>query len=110
MKINEEKHGDTLVCALDGEININNSPELRKAFDDLIKRNQLKVIVDFVRVTYIDSSGLATLIEMFQRLKKAGGAMRFCGMNENIRNIFELTKLNKLFQIFENKEVALKDF
>lgn len=74
MKIKEEKQGDALVCALEGEININNSPELRKAFDDLIKRNQLKVIVDFDRVTYIDSSGLAILIEMFQRLKKAGGA------------------------------------
>jgi len=110
VKISEEQQANALICSLEGEININNSPELRKAFDAVIKRNELKIVVDFSGVSYIDSSGLATLIEMLQRLKKAGGAMRFCGMNENIKSVFEITKLHKLFQIFEGRDAALKDF
>ena len=109
MKIREERKNDAVVCYLEGEVNINNSPELRKAFDGIINRNEKKVIVDFSAVSYIDSSGLATLIEMFQRLKKIGGKMRFSNMEQKIKNVFEITKLHKLFEIFDTQEMALKD-
>ncbi|MDP8266575.1 MAG: STAS domain-containing protein [Candidatus Aceula meridiana] len=110
MNIKQEQINDVVVCVMDGEINISNSPELRKFFDDVLKTNTKKVIFDFSFVPYIDSSGLATLIEMFQRLKKVGGALRLCSMSEKIKNIFELTKLTKLFDISETRENALKDF
>jgi anti-sigma B factor antagonist len=108
--ITEEKVNDVLICILEGEVNIDNSPELRKAFDDIIKRNEKKIIVDFSRVPYIDSSGLATLIEMLQRLKKINGAVRFSSMEQKVKNVFEITKLHKLFDIFDSREAALKDF
>ena len=110
MKIREERIGGAVVCFLEGEININNSPELRKAFDGIIKRQNKKVLVDFSNVSYIDSSGLATLIEMFQRLKKIGGALRFSNLDQKVKNVFEVTKLHKLFEIFDAREAALKDF
>ena len=110
MNIKQEQINDVVVCIMDGEINIGNSPELRKFFDDILKANAKKVIFDFSFVPYIDSSGLATLIEVFQRLKKVSGALRLCSMSEKIKNIFELTKLHKLFEILDTREVALKDF
>ena len=110
MKIREEKINDVIICAAEGEVNINNSPELRKAFDAIIKRSEKKVLVNFSAVSYIDSSGLATLIEMFQRLKKIGGHLRFCNMDQKVKNVFEITKLHKLFEIFDSQESALKDF
>ena len=110
MKISEERNNEVLICTPDGEININNSPELRQYFDDIIKRNEKKVIIDFSLLSYIDSSGLATLIEMFQRLKKIGGHMRLSTLNEKVKNVFEITKMNKIFEIFKSREAALKDF
>lgn len=110
MKVKEDKINDALICSLEGEININNSGDLRKIFDDFINRKELKVLIDFSGVSYIDSSGLATLIEMFQRLKKIGGHMRFSCMDQKIRNIFEITKLHKLFEIFETRDAALREF
>jgi len=110
VNIQEEKTNDVTVCKLGGEVNINTSPQLRKAFDDIIRREDKKVLVDFSGVSYIDSSGLATLIEMFQRLKKIGGRLRFACLDAKVKNIFEITKLHKLFEIFENCETALKDF
>lgn len=110
MRIKEERSGEIAICALEGEINISSSPELRKAFDSIIKRGEKKVLVDFSMVSYVDSSGLATFIEMLQRLKKTGGRLRFSNMGQKIKNIFELTKLSKLFEIFDTRDEALKDF
>ena len=110
MKMREEKQDGVLVCCLEGEVNIANSPDLRKLFEGIIKRDEKKVLIDFQGVSYIDSSGLATLIEMLQRLKKIGGALRFCNMDQKTKNVFEITKLHKLFQIFDTRETACKDF
>lgn len=110
MKITEEKNNDVVVCKVEGEININTSPELRKSFDNFIRSNTLKILMDFSGVSYIDSSGLATIIELLQRLRKMGGKFRICNMNQKVRNVFEVTKLHKLFGIFETQEKALKDF
>ncbi len=110
MKIAQEKHNDVVVCILDGEIDINTSPELRKACEVLSKNNEKKVLMDLSGVTYIDSSGLATLIEMFQRLKKIGGRLRLSNLNEKVRNVFEITKLYKLFEIFDTRDSALREF
>ena len=97
MNVRQEKKNGVLIFLPEGEININNSPQLRKAFDEIFKQNEKKVLIDFSRVIYIDSSGLATLIEMLQRLKKTGGALRFSDMDQKIKNVFEITKLHKLF-------------
>lgn len=110
MNINEERLNDVLVCMLEGQIKMDNSPELRKAFDNLVKREEKKIILDFSQVSYIDSSGLATLIEMFQRLKKIGGRLRFSNMNQKVMSVFEITRLNEFFEIFQTREMALKDF
>jgi anti-anti-sigma factor len=110
MILQEEKNDGAAICHLKGEIDINTAPQLRKSFDELIRRNEKKVLLDFSAVTYIDSSGLATLIEMYQRLKKIQGQMRFCGMSESVKNIFEITKLYKLFEIFDSRQSAQEDF
>ena len=110
MTIKEEKLNEVLICVLEGQITMNNSPELRKAFDNIIKRDEKKVILDFSQVSYIDSSGLATLIEMFQRLKKIAGNLRFSNIDQKVKSVFEITRLNKIFDIFETREMALKDF
>ncbi len=110
MKISQDRISDVVICVPEGEVNISNSPELRKRFDELINKSEKKVLVDFSAISYIDSSGLATLIELYQRLKKIGGRMRFCSMEEKVRNTFEITKLNKLFEIFPGRQEALRDF
>ncbi|MDD3374408.1 MAG: STAS domain-containing protein [Candidatus Omnitrophica bacterium] len=110
MEINIQKNNDVALCTITGEIDINNSPDLRKAFDQLISTNEKKVVVDFSAVPYIDSSGLATLIEMFQRLKRIDGHLKISQLDQKVKNIFEITKLNKLFEIYDSKEKAIGDF
>ena len=89
---------------------MNNSPELRKMFDARIEHQEKKIVINLSGVEYIDSSGLATLIEMLQRLAKYQGRLRLCAMSEKIRSIFEITKLEKLFEIFSQEEDAIRGF
>lgn len=110
MNIIEKKENETIVCKIEGEININTSPELRKAFDGYIRDNIKKIVIDFTNVSYIDSSGLATLIELLQRLSKINGKFHICNISEKIKTIFEVTKLSNLFNIFDTCEAALKGF
>jgi anti-sigma B factor antagonist len=110
MKITEEKKNDAVICKIEGEININTSPDLRKAFDKFINEDSKRIVIDFSGVPYIDSSGLATLIELLQRLKKIDGHLRIFNMSDKVKNVFEVTKLQKLFEIFEDEQQALENF
>ena len=110
MKIMTERRGECTLCKIDGEINLNTSPELRKAFDGFIRNNMKKIVIDFSGVPYVDSSGLATLIELLQRLKKINGALRISCVSEKVKDVFEITKLHKLFDIFDDQASALENF
>jgi len=65
------------------------------------------LIVDLARVTYVDSSGLAVLIEGMQNVAKYGGTFAVAGLQETVRLIFEIARLDQVFQIFPTVEAAL---
>ncbi len=96
-----------LVVELGGEINISSSPELKRAFE---KVQAAKVVMNLTRVSYIDSSGLATLVEILKKVKGKGGALMLTNVSDKVRSLFEITKLDKLFGIYASDEVALKSF
>ncbi len=104
-----EEQGVTIV-SVEGEINLESSPQLRKAFEDLLKKGTQKIILDFQRISYIDSSGLATCVELFQRLQEKSGKLSLVNVSPKIRNVFEVTRLDKLFHICNSQEEALATF
>ena len=98
-----EKEG-VLVFQVNGEINISTSPELKKQFE---KQPLKKIVVDLLMVNYIDSSGLATLVEILKKTKSQGGALGLSGLSDKVKSLFEITKLDKLFQILRTQDEAV---
>ena len=96
--------GGVSVFQVSGEINIGTSPDLRKQFE---KNTSKKVVVDLEKVTYVDSSGLATLVEMLKKTKSQGGSLGLAGMSEKVKSLFEITKLDKLFSIYPTRVQAV---
>lgn len=92
------------VYLVQGEINISTSPDLKKFFE---KQPAKKLVVDLEKVSYIDSSGLATLVEILKKTKSQGGSLGLSGMSEKVKSLFEITKLDKLFSIFPNHQEAV---
>ncbi|GBF80070.1 STAS domain-containing protein [Aphanothece sacrum] len=62
------------------------------------------VVIDFKNVTFMDSSGLGTLVLCLKTVKAAGSKLFLCSINEQIRMLFDLTSMDKIFEIFPNRE------
>ena len=110
MKILVDTIDEITVVILEGVLNVDDSILLRDAFLKILKEGAKEVMVDFEKVSFVGSAGLATLIEMMQLLRKAGGKLGCCNINNNIRGLFEITKIHKLITIYDNRALALKSF
>lgn len=109
MDINIKRDGSNSVVYVTGEIDLYSSPKLREAILDLFgKRQQDKVVVNLSDVPYIDSSGIASLVEGLQAAKAKQARFILVGLNDGPRHVLELTKLLNVFEIAPSEEEALR--
>jgi anti-sigma B factor antagonist len=100
-----EKQGITIV-ALKGEVDLENSPAARKILLSSLDGAQ-RVLVDLSEVTYIDSSGVASLVEALQASKKAGIEFALAAASEPTRRVLELARLDKVFTLHESVDAGI---
>jgi anti-sigma B factor antagonist len=110
MQIKFEEKDGVKVCVAEGDIDINTSPQVKKMFEKVIKDKSDKVLINLQKVVYIDSSGLATLVEILKNVKSYGGKIKLTNLSNKVRSLFEITKLEKLFDIADSQDEALKNF
>ena len=92
---------------LEGEIDLHVSPRLEGSLERIIKKQPPHVVVDLSGVTFIDSSGLAVLIRALQTIKGYGGNLSLRGVNESVRPIFEMARLDQVFLIDQRDDELL---
>lgn len=102
--------GGVVVIGVDGQLIVSNRHELKERVTEAVEFGTRKVLVDFTDTGYIDSSGLGALVSLAKKLREVGGELRLAGLNEDLRTLFELTKLDTLFSITASPEEALKGF
>jgi anti-sigma B factor antagonist len=95
------------VLPLDGEIDLHVSPNVAESLHAIIRKKPRRLVVDLAHVSYIDSSGLAVLIEGMQNVEAYGGKFALAGLGEDVRTIFEIANLDQVFQIFPDVDAAL---
>ena len=110
MNVKLEESNGIAVCAIEGDINSSTSPELRKHFDEVIGKKISNIVIDMNQVGYIDSSGIATFVEGLKKFKASGGKFKLLSLQEKVKSVFEITKLDKLFEIYSDKESAISSF
>ena len=99
----------TAVLALAGEIDLHESAQVRQRLEPVLAQKPRRLLIDLTAVSYIDSSGLAALIEAFQRIQPQGGVLALCGLQPAVRDIFEIARLDQVFKIYPNRAAALAD-
>ena len=107
MQIKQEEKSGISVCYPIGEININTAPQAKKILDRLISAKKEKIILNFKDVSYVDSSGLAVLVQILKGMRSYGGKLKLTNLSTKVNNLFEITKLTKLFDIEPEEEAAL---
>ena len=104
------KQGDISIVEIDGQLIVGNRQELKQKMLDELEHGARKLLVDFTKTGYIDSSGLGVLVSLSKKIREQGGELRLAALNEDLRTLFELTKLDTLFQISDSREQALASF
>ena len=103
----EERVRGTVVLAVHGDADMNVAEELEARLTEIIDEGPSALVLDLSGVTFIDSTVLAVLLHGLKRLGAAGGRLRIVTARPEIRRIFELTLLDRLFELDSSREEAL---
>jgi len=86
------------------------SAELETKIYELNDKKVVNILLNLKRVKGILSHGVHTLVEMYERCREKGGTVKLCGLKRDVRFVLEFTKLNDVFEIYEEEEEAWKSF
>jgi anti-anti-sigma factor len=106
IQVNQQTLEGHPAVALAGELTINTAPEVRDVLMKHVRRDPA-LLVDLSGLEFMDTSGLATLIESHLKMEKSGGRLALFGLQPQIREIFETTHVHRLFHLFEERDEAV---
>ena len=98
--------GQTRILDLDGDVDLASSPELRETLFDAL-REAPRVALNLGTIRYIDSSGIAVLLEALREAQRLDRTFVLFGMNPAVHEVFKLTHVTRIFQIVDTEEKAL---
>jgi anti-sigma B factor antagonist len=108
MKISTRQIGAATILDLNGEITLFNSPEVRGAMLGLLKEKRVPhLIINMQAVPYVDSSGVASLVEGLKVARDAKSRFALVGLSKSARTVLELTHLLRVFEVHATEEEAL---
>lgn len=110
MKLSTEKIGEvTVVTVLTEVLDASNAEEFKIATAPILEKNN-KVVFEISQIKFMDSSGCGTLLSFLRQLKSSNGNLKLCGVQEPVRMLFELVRIDRIIEIFDTKEEAVKAF
>ena len=108
MQISTRQSGNATIVDVQGDIDLYNSPEVRKALLEALREKRAqRVVVNLKAVRYIDSSGVASLVEGLKVSRELGSRFILFGLSPAAREVLELSRLIRVFEVFENENEAL---
>src|SRR5689334_10530189 len=87
------------IVEIDGQLVVGNRQELKAMIQEALEAGDRRFLIDCTKTGYIDSSGLGALVTISKKVRELGGDLRLAGLNDDLRSLFELTKLDSLFRI-----------
>ena len=110
MELAFEKIGDVAVSAVPvEELDAGNAEEFKRDIAPLLEANA-KLVLDLTRLRFVDSSGLGAFISCLRKLNAKGGDLKLSGMSKQVRAVFELVRMHRVFDILATKEDAVRAF
>ena len=110
MQVDVNKEGDIVVVVVDGDLEASSAPDLRAKFEELIEQGENQYVIDLAGVPFMDSSGIAAMVSLFKRVRIGAGDVKLSGLTDEVMKVFQLTRLDRVFDIFDNRADALASF
>jgi anti-sigma B factor antagonist len=108
MKVEVRSQNDVTIIDCTGDVDLYSSPPLREVLLEKIRAGAPSVLLNMTGVSYMDSSGIATLVEALQLSRQTKTRFGLYGLRSNARSVLELARLHKVFNIFEDEPEALE--
>ena len=109
MRISQKTIQDIGILSVEGELDAEHSSQFKRALEKVRKAGGVHIILDLHKVSFIDSTGLGAFISLMRKLSEEGGRLRLTGLQDEVRSIFEITRLFRVFDISKDVEQALID-
>ena len=102
------KLSQAVAVDISGDVDLHRSPALREILGKLIDENPDRLILNLTEVAYMDSSGVATLVEALQRIQRKQGRLLLHSLSPRVQSIFEIARLESIFEIYLSEDEALR--
>ena len=99
-----------IVIAPTGRLDVAGAPALKDAVGDAVKNGQPRLVIDMEGVSFVDSSGLGSVVAALKQARSSKGDLRLAAPNQQVRVVLELTTLDRVFPYYATVEDALTDF
>lgn len=107
MNLTQEKiNGSTVLLLQEERIDAHNSGELKEFVLGLLEKGEIKIVVQLEKVRFIDSSGLGALLSGHKNAEAKSGQLSLIGLQPQVLSMFELTRLNRVFDIYPDLDAA----
>ncbi len=110
MQISVKTSNDVKVLAFEGRLDTQTSPDAQQQLTRLIEEGETKILVNLGKVDYISSAGLRVLLVVAKQLKTADGELRICGLNEVVKEVFDISGFDMILPISVSESEALEGF
>lgn len=109
MKLDVARRDGLVVCRICGELDSSNSRELLDSLDREVSAGNSRVVFSLAELDYIDSSGLGALVKCLKQSRASGGDVKLCGLKPEVKKVLELTRLDRIFDIFPTEDDAVEN-
>lgn len=106
MDVKTEQSGRVSIVVVNGDVDLSSSRSLQTELREVISGGPERIVVDLSGVPYMDSSGVATLVEAMQLSRKKGTKLVLCAMSDKVQSIFEIARLDRVFTIAADRAEA----
>ena len=110
MQISTRTRGDATIVAIAGSLDSNTSAEAQQALDAVLAGGSRKLAVDFSALDYISSAGLRVLLGAAKQLRASGGSLRTFGLNDSVREVFDISGFSTILSVYPAESDAMKGF
>lgn len=110
MDIHVQWVSDVAVATVPGEdLDASNAADFKRAMAPVVEANT-RVVIDLSGLRFVDSSGLGAFISFLRKLNAKGGDLKLCGLSKQVRAVFELVRMHRVFEILSTTEEAVRAF
>lgn len=110
MNIKVESMGNVSIVCCGGTLDADSVSSFKKVTSHLVKNGSVNLVVDCQKLTFIDSMGLGALISLLRQVRGRDGDLKVAGLNDEVKTIFEITRLHRLFDVCADAQAACKQF